>query len=321
MRSNRIPARRPGFTMIELLVVIGIIGILVSILLVAVQKVRDKGREVQHRSDISQLDTSIAAFKLKFTGVDYMPSFFVVRPVYAGGDPDFIYLRKLFQRCGTSLGNGTFSIPNVAPGGNYPASVPGSAPGWPLEGDQCLVFFLGGPDAFNGFSTDQSNPFQPPQANGETRIGPFFEFPSDRLSTNYHGSNPYPCFVDPLNSKPYLYFSSRGNNNYNMAMLTGGTIIGDCPSSAVYNAPYPGVAPYFESFNPTTKVYKFINGHSHQILCAGKDGYFGPGGLGDPTTTPPTPQTWSPSTGYPEKTPGADDLSNFSARVLGTAAN
>ena len=60
MRATTSPRRAPaGFTLIELLVVISIIGILMGLLLGAVQKVRDVGKRTAAVSEISQLDEAV----------------------------------------------------------------------------------------------------------------------------------------------------------------------------------------------------------------------------------------------------------------------
>jgi prepilin-type N-terminal cleavage/methylation domain-containing protein len=283
-RSSR-KTNRTAFTLIELLVVIAIIAILVSLTSAGVMKVLWKIPEVQTRTEISQMDASLASFMSDYNLSDPPPSKLLLCESllqYPAGDPSLSFLKQTF---GKNLGVG---VPFIDWNGNGVLDNPIT-----LEGEFCLVFYLSGiPSPVGttpqgqGFSTNSMNPSQP----GGKRRGPYMQFKAERL-TPIAAANNFCIYIDawntktvPTGPKPYAYFSSNGINN-NGYLLNLGL---DCVSI--------GAAAYNDGAG------NFTNSNKYQIISAGQDGTFGTG-------------LWSASTGAIG--PGKDDQANFSSKILG----
>ena len=292
MKINKRPrGQRAGFTLIELLVVISIIAVLVALTTAAVMKFLGKGDETKRRSDISQMQASLASAKAAFGLNQQFPSRLYIAEDgnYAAGGQLGLDSRDLLMRMFK------MTSPNQlnGPPPNFTGGLDWNGNGTIdkatiLTGDQCLVFFLGGIPSINppgvlGFSSKSGQP----TAAGGDRLGPFFQFQNNRLQKGANGFfsylDPYYTPGTPPTGRPYAYFSSyKRPNGYNKYGSS------DCV----------GVAPYLK----TASTY--WNEDSFQIISAGPDKRFGTGGT-----------LWGPNN--PASGAGADDMSNFAEKLLG----
>jgi general secretion pathway protein G len=338
---KRRTGQRQGFTLVELMVVMVIIGILVSLITVVVVQALARAKQVQNRSDISQLEIALEQFKTRFGF--YPPSRLMLCEHFSQynntqlAHDSVFYIQKMFPRIDTTL----WTTQGIDWNNNStldPAVV--------LEGDQCLVFFMGGipalagggvPPNVQGFSANPKNPAD--LASTQDRIGPFFEFQSSRLvyytppaNLKPPNRNPsratayYYSYLDRygasdgqggyLSGQPYGYFSSykaaNGYNRYYPAQTYS-----DCSwlFANHTDGSHASLWPYVQSSTATSTVY--LKPNSFQIISSGSDGVFGAGS--DPLFTPLL--TWTPSIAstiyYQGQNAGYDDQANFSGSLLG----
>ena len=171
LSPHRSPAPRLGFSLIELLIVIVIIGILMALIIPSISGVRRNVQQAAVSTEITQLDQAIMSFKTRF-GVEPPSSLTVPVDAASWTPADRQKVLRIWDQFDfTSCGG--------RPGG-YSGTVSN------LNGAECLVFFLGGLNSGTpttpsliGFS---KNPVTPWSAAGENRDAPFFDnFSSNRL--------------------------------------------------------------------------------------------------------------------------------------------
>jgi prepilin-type N-terminal cleavage/methylation domain-containing protein len=345
-QSRPVQPRRDGFTLIEILIVMAIIGVLVALIASAVGRALGKANQTKCANEISQLATALENFKTKYGA--YPPSRIRIceRRGYYGAtqfDLDSIsFIQQMFPRIDAA----GWANPGIDWNGNGnidPANLGGDMI---LEGDQCMVFFLGGIPSIPsiGGSVPQfaclgfsSNPLNPAAAGGD-RIPPFHEFDSNRLVI-------LPLTPSSINRRSqfhYSYLDTYGTMNAATVNRFGSSVsiqvpapnslpsgfsqpyayfstykstrnnycqirYGNCDCPTLYGATL--TVPYLEVAPTNTVTARFVNPASFQLMSGGADQTFG-----IPATT------WTQSTAggvFPNGNPGRDDQSNFSGHPLG----
>jgi general secretion pathway protein G len=283
---------RSGFSLVELLVVIVILGILAALILPAIVGARRSAQVAEVANEIRQLETAVTKFKATFN-VDPPSSLYI---------PDLTSSQS-WSAVDRAKVRGLWPQFNFTNNGGAPAHYSGKH----LNGAECLVFFLGGvsPTAHSsstpytpvGFS---KNPQTPWSASGTNRETPPFEFPVGRFTDL--DNDGLPELLDPLPSQqtPYLFLSSQGRaytkvnrplaDDYDVHPSSNGQSSEDLQAA------------YFSVETP----YKAHRPDGYQIISPGFDGLYGIGGS----------YTDASQLEKTNRSPEFDNITNFSGGQL-----
>ena len=277
--GQRSPGPRRGFTLIEMLTVVVIIGILASLVTGAVIRARIAARIAAIGLEISQLDAALKAYKQKHNR--YPPDFSAI-DTPQGRAAVIRHLENAFPRYNMP-GNRTDKKWGHlqhrllrAYGVNIDDLDPSAA----------LVFWLGGlpegPDSRRliGFSANPRDPFDFGDLNGNgihdpgeswgSRLPRLFEFDPGRLKLDDDGVwRYYPDTGGSGKNAPYVYFRAS-NRGYD----------GHPGFSSATHSEWGSTRPCFDTRVPldaSGTTFDWVNRDWFQIRAAGLDGVFGTG--------------------------------------------
>jgi len=298
----RSSARRRGFTLVEMLVVIGIIGVLAALLMGAVMMAVPATRRAAIVMELKQLEEGVEAYR-KETG-DYPPNF-----------RDYDAFIRHVRRCYPKMTPGNLNtFVQRAWGTNYSVSSPPPAGTVPLidEGES-LVFWLA------SIHDDPQNPLGVTPPGTSAPFKKYFQFDEKRF-TNDDG-DAFPSYKAKYTKDTcYVYIDSRSyiECSYN-------TNLGDSSNSWAFaedsTVPENRIRPYWTdtlanaSATDNRLKFKPVNATSFQILCAGLDGDFG---LYDGTDRSPADTNIKVfASGENYKDEDNDNIGHFSGGALG----
>jgi prepilin-type N-terminal cleavage/methylation domain-containing protein len=292
MKRTPTPAPIPaGFTLVEMLVVIAIIGILVALLIPVLGRIMGTGSQTALTVEIDALGKAIEVYKGKHG--DYPPDFTSAQALRA-------HLTAAYPRANA---NGVAAWLALTPATQKPAD---------LDPSEALVFWL---------ALVRNNPRNPLSGTGEPDV--LFTFEQKRLVDR--DGDGWLEYIPKYGEAPYVYFDGRlvnGSYNYkdavwppkwNVANSVGAKLAADYGVVAAYRSNDAIDAMDGNKTLPKTvdNPTKWIAPGKFQILCAGLDGKFGALLPADPNANTYPVFKQFPNPNYPLTDDDKDNLSSF----------
>ncbi len=310
-----------GFTLIELLVALTIIGVLIALLIPALNAAIVRTREATVTVELNNLSTALASFKSNHGC--YPPSRILLCEdgAYLKSGPNFTLTSTQMALVPRSVTYLRSIFPRVQV---YTSYVAGSTPWYDfnnngkldppivIQGTECLPFFLGGMPSqtsqgkwgLSGFAMSPSNPFQN-TLTFVNRTRPYYEFDNGRLVDL--DNNGFPEYADSFGGStdpsPIVYFSGYEGAGYDpddvntnepddsgiYPTTNGAFYVWNDPtaSNAANTQGYgssAGPNPYSET-SPVSPQIQWKNKSTFQLITSGRDRKYGAAGNFDSSAT------------------------------------